>query len=95
MATDLPGRKKGYENSILNVIIEDWVFHHLEILGLYEGRAGFDRRQTDKETSAENVLSQELLSGLLRQTINTLNKLFITFLRSFEQKIYCQNLCHF
>ena len=50
MATDLPGRKKGYENSILNAIIEDWVFHHLEILGLYENRAGFDRRQTDKET---------------------------------------------
>ena len=36
------------------------------VLGLSEGRAGFDRRQTDKETlqSAENVLSQELLSGL-------------------------------
>ena len=81
MATDLPGRKKGYENSILN---EEWVFHHLEILGMYEGRVG--RSADCQRDSAENVLSQELLSGLLQQTINTLNKLLITLLRSFEQK---------
>ena len=31
-------------------------------------------------------IETEIESGLLQQTINTLNKLFITFLRSFEQK---------
>ena len=31
-------------------------------------------------------METEEVTGLLQQTINTLNKLLITFLRSFEQK---------
>ena len=38
-------------------------------------------------------IETEIQSGLLQQTINTFNKLFITFLRSFEQKnFYCQEV---
>ena len=38
-------------------------------------------------------IETEIESGLLQQTINTLNKLLITFLRSFEQKnSYCQKV---
>ena len=38
-------------------------------------------------------IETEIESGLLQQTINTLNKLLITFLRSFEQKnFYCQKV---
>ena len=38
-------------------------------------------------------IETEIESGLLQQTINTLNKLIITFLRSFEQKkFYCQKV---
>ena len=38
-------------------------------------------------------IETEIESGLLQQTINTLNKLLITFLGSFEQKnFYCQKV---
>ena len=38
-------------------------------------------------------IETEIESGLLPQTINALNKLLITFLRSFEQKnFYCQKV---
>ena len=38
-------------------------------------------------------IETEMKSGLLQQTINTLNKLLITYLGSFEQEnFYCQNV---
>ena len=38
-------------------------------------------------------IKTEIESGLLQQTTNTLNKLLITFLGSFEQKnFYCQKV---
>ena len=41
-------------------------------------------------------IETEIKSGLIQQTINTLNKLLITFLRSFEQKnCTVKKLCHF